>query len=360
MIDHTDQPRHGRALRPRGRPARPGAAALPVRQDQRAEVPQAPRRDRRDRPGHGQPDRPARAVGHRQALRGRPRLAGTTATASPPGVYNLRREVAAKYENAVRRRPRPRPRGRRHDRLEGGVQPHVPGPARAGRHGAGPGAELPDPRPRRRPGLGQRRSRSTSATRRPFLANVARVCESLFPRPKILILNYPHNPTGDRRRPSVLRGSRRAGEEVPLLRDPRLRLRRHLLRRLSGAELPVGRRGQGRRLRVHHDVQGLQHGRLAGRLRGRQPRDARRPEGDQGLLRLRPLPGRPDRRDRRPAARRARPAGPGRRVSAAPRRAGRRPEPARLGRRAPKAGHVRLGRRSPSPGGRRWARSTSP
>ncbi len=29
-----------------------------------------------------------------------------------------------------------------------------------------------------------------------FLANVARVCESLFPRPKILILNFPHNPTG--------------------------------------------------------------------------------------------------------------------------------------------------------------------
>lgn len=29
-----------------------------------------------------------------------------------------------------------------------------------------------------------------------FLANIARVCESLFPRPKILVLNYPHNPTG--------------------------------------------------------------------------------------------------------------------------------------------------------------------
>jgi alanine-synthesizing transaminase len=28
-----------------------------------------------------------------------------------------------------------------------------------------------------------------------FLANIARVCESLFPRPKILVLNYPHNPT---------------------------------------------------------------------------------------------------------------------------------------------------------------------
>ena len=28
-----------------------------------------------------------------------------------------------------------------------------------------------------------------------FLANVAKVCESLTPRPKILVLNYPHNPT---------------------------------------------------------------------------------------------------------------------------------------------------------------------
>ncbi len=28
-----------------------------------------------------------------------------------------------------------------------------------------------------------------------FLANIARTCESLYPRPKILVLNYPHNPT---------------------------------------------------------------------------------------------------------------------------------------------------------------------
>jgi len=28
-----------------------------------------------------------------------------------------------------------------------------------------------------------------------FLASVAQVCESLFPKPKVLILNYPHNPT---------------------------------------------------------------------------------------------------------------------------------------------------------------------
>ena len=70
-----------------------------------------------------------------------------------------------------------------------------------------------------------------------------------------------------------------------------------------------------RRLRVHDDVEGLQHGRLAGRLRGGQPRHAGRPQGDQGLLRLRDLPGRPGRRDRGAAARRGGAAGPGRRVS---------------------------------------------
>ncbi len=29
-----------------------------------------------------------------------------------------------------------------------------------------------------------------------FLSNVALMCESLFPKPKLLVLNYPHNPTG--------------------------------------------------------------------------------------------------------------------------------------------------------------------
>jgi alanine-synthesizing transaminase len=28
-----------------------------------------------------------------------------------------------------------------------------------------------------------------------FLSNIARTCESLYPRPKILVINYPHNPT---------------------------------------------------------------------------------------------------------------------------------------------------------------------
>jgi len=29
-----------------------------------------------------------------------------------------------------------------------------------------------------------------------FLSRIASTCESLYPTPKVLILNYPHNPTG--------------------------------------------------------------------------------------------------------------------------------------------------------------------
>ncbi len=108
-----------------------------------------------------------------------------------------------------------------------------------------------------------------------FLSNVARVCESLFPRPKILILNFPHNPTG-----TIV--DRAFYEEVV-----KLAKKYHffvisdfaygdiVLRRRRGAELPVGRRRDRRRVRVHHDVEGLQHGRLAGRVRGRESEDAR-------------------------------------------------------------------------------------
>ena len=135
-----------------------------------------------------------------------------------------------------------------------------------------------------------------------FLANIARTCESLYPRPKILVINYPHNPTATVVDRPFFEEIVASGEEVPLLRDPRLRLRRHRLRRLSAAEFLVGQGGQERRLRIHDDVQGLQHGRLAGGFRRRQSRHAGCTQGDQGLLRLRDLPGRPGRGDRGSAA----------------------------------------------------------
>ncbi len=113
----------------------------------------------------------------------------------------------------VRRRPRPRPRGRRHDRVEGRVQPHVPGPARAGRHGAGPGAELPDPRPRRRPGLGQR-----DRARRPRLGRLPRQHRPGLREPEPAAQDpgpqLPPQPDRDGGRPRLLRRDRQARQEV--------------------------------------------------------------------------------------------------------------------------------------------------
>ena len=155
---------------------------------------------------------------------------------------------------------------------------------------------------------------------RSFLANVARVCESLFPRPKILILNFPHNPTGtivDRAfYEEVVARWRRSTTASSSATSPTATSSSTARRR---AELPRRRRGRASvGCGVHDDVEGLQHGRLARRVRRRQPEDARGPEGDQGLLRLRPLPGRAGRGDRRPAARRARAIGPGGRVCQQP------------------------------------------
>ena len=171
----------------------------------------------------------------------------------------------------VRRRARPRRRGRHHDRLEGGVQPHVPGPARAGRHGPGPGADVPDPRRTPSPWPMRTSSRWTSPTRSGSWRTSPRCAGTSTRGRRSWCSNFPHNPTATVVEPGLLRRGRRAGPPLPVRRHPRLRLRRHRLRRLRAAELPGRQGGQGRRLRVHDDVQGLQHGRLARRLRRRQP-----------------------------------------------------------------------------------------
>ena len=87
-----------RALRPRGRASGPQPAAVPLRPDQRAEVPQAARRDRRDRPGDGQPHRPARGVGRSTSSARPPATRETTATASPPASTTCAGRSRARYE----------------------------------------------------------------------------------------------------------------------------------------------------------------------------------------------------------------------------------------------------------------------
>ena len=73
------------------------------------------------------------------------------------------------------------------------------------------------------------------------------------------------------RRAAVLREDRRARAGARHLRRARSRLRRHRVRRLEGAVDHAGAGRARRRGRVLHDVEELQHGRLAHRLHGRQP-----------------------------------------------------------------------------------------
>ncbi len=77
------------------------------------------------------------------------------------------------------------------------------------------------------------------------------------------------------RRAAVLREDRRARQGVRHLRHSRPRVRRHHVRRLEGAVDHAGAGRARRRRRVLHDVEELQHGGLAHRLHGRQPRPRR-------------------------------------------------------------------------------------
>ena len=134
-----------------------------------------------------------------------------------------------------------------------------------------------------------------------FLERIEDKLEHLTPKPKMVILNYPHNPTAMTVEAEVLRPGRATRRQAPGHDDPRFRVRGDLLRRVQGSQLPPGRRSQGIRGRVYDHEQAVQHGRVAHRVLRRPPADDQRPGHDQGLLRLRDLPGGPDRRDHRHA-----------------------------------------------------------
>ena len=99
-----------------------------------------------------------------------------------------------------------------------------------------------------------------------FLDRIEMMIEGLYPTPKLLILNYPHNPTAMTIDAGVLGAGNR---HVPAARHhdhQRLRLWRSLLRWLQGPQLSGRPRRQGNRRRIHDHDQELQHGRLARRL----------------------------------------------------------------------------------------------
>jgi len=106
-------------------------------------------------------------------------------------------------------------------------------------------------------------------------------------------------PDHGHRRAAFLRRSGPFGQAIPPDGDQRLRLCGCRIRRIPTPQFSriTGRGRRGRR--IHDDEQGLQHGRLAGRLLCGQRGDHSGVGNDQGLLRLRDVPGDPGGRDRR-------------------------------------------------------------
>jgi PBP1b-binding outer membrane lipoprotein LpoB len=222
-----------------------------------------------------------------------------SATASPACAGSR-----PKISRQIRRRTRPRNRSHRHHRLQGRIQPSLPGAARPRRHRDRARSGVPHPHLRRRHGRRQC-PRVPLGNDQAFLDRIERMIEGLYPTPKLLVLNYPHNPTSMTIDPGFW-------ERAIAM------CRRHGIMIISdfaygevcfdGYQAPsfLAARRQGTGRRIHDHVQELQHGRLALRLLRRQRRDGQGPGDHQRILRLRHLRPDPDRQHHRHARARRR------------------------------------------------------
>ena len=189
-----------------------------------------------------------------------------------------------------------RSRSDRHDRLEGGHRVPRTRDAESWRHGARPEPELPNPHLR----PGHRRcghpACADDARRRLFRRARAHDPHE-FPKPKMLIINFPSNPTAQCVELPFFEKTCTAASTD--LRRPRSRVRRHLLRRLEGASIM---QVPAREVAVElHDVEELATAIGESASWSEQGLVAL---ADQGLPRLRHVhadPGGRNRRTRRPA-----------------------------------------------------------
>jgi hypothetical protein len=272
-------------------------ASLRLQHHRRAQAGGAPTGRGHHRHEHGQPRRGHAAAHRRQARRGgpaprHPRLLGQQRHPAP-APRNL-----ALVPAPLRRAHRPRPRSHRHHRVEGRPGPPDAGDAGPRRHRAGAGPQLPHPhlwrRHRRR-----RHPRHPRQQRGRLLRRAGEDHPRQLPQAQDDGVRLPVEPDGAVRGAELLRACRGAGQEARHPRRARPGLRRHRLRRLRRAVHHAGARRQGRRGGVLHAQQELQHGRLARRLHGRQPRSGRRTGPHQELSRLRHLHAAAGRRHRR-------------------------------------------------------------
>ena len=169
-----------------------------------------------------------------------------------------------------------------------------------------PEPDLSDPRLRLHH-VGRRRSaRCQVQPDEHFIPALERGVRHSIPKPIALILNYPSNPTAlvaslDFYK-DVVAFARKTRPDHPL----RPRLFRDLFRRRAAALRAAGPGRDGRRGRVHLDVEDLFHARLAHGLRGRQRAADRGADAGEVLSRLRRLHADPGRGRGRPQRRRRR------------------------------------------------------
>ena len=173
----------------------------------------------------------------------------------------------------LRGRARPRHRGRHHHRRQGGPVATSCGcwSVRATRRSCR-----------------RRRTRSTSTRRcspaprcqqirlgpdQDFFANLVEAWETQWPKPARDHPVVPPQPDHRVRRPRVDAADRRLRPRARDRARARLRLLRHVLRRVPAAVDPSGAGGQGGRRRAVHADQVVLDGGLARRVHGRQRRD---------------------------------------------------------------------------------------
>ncbi len=214
------------------------------------------------------------------------------------GIPRLRRAISTWYQRRYGVELDPGFGSDRHHRLEGGPRAPDARVPRARRHGARAQPVLSDPHLR-----GDHRRRRHPLGAHDAGRRLLRRARARHPRAHAQAQDagdrLPVQPHRAMRRPGFLRAHRGARAPAQHPRRPRPRVCRHRVRFLQGALDHAGARRARRGGRVLHHVEELQHGRLAHRLHGRQPRARARPRAHQELSRLRQLHAHPGRLHRR-------------------------------------------------------------
>ena len=193
-----------------------------------------------------------------------------------------------------------------------------------------------------------------------FFDNLLEAWEEAWPRPRVIVLSFPHNPTTACVDLEFMAAHGRVRARARRAARARLRVRGPRLRRLRPAVDPAGpgRRATSRSSSTRSRSRSRWPGWRMGFLLGNAEVVAALAQA-QELPRLRHVPADPDRVDRRDERGARLPARGQRDLPRPPRRADRRPRPRRLGRSRGRRGRCSCGRRSRSPT-RSSAASSSP